>query len=57
MGGRPPYDVVMMFKILILQGLYNLSDEDMEYQIADHVSFQRFLGIDPDKKVPDSNTI
>jgi len=57
LGGRPPYDVVMMFKILVLQGLYNLSDEDMEYQIADRVSFQHFLGIDPDKNIPDSNTI
>ena len=57
LGGRPPYDVVMMFKILILQGLYNLSDEDMEYPIADRLSFQKFLGIEPGKNVPDSNTI
>lgn len=57
LGGRPPYDVVMMFKILILQGLYNLSDEDMEYQIVDRLSFQKFLGIEPGKSVPDSNTI
>lgn len=56
-GGRPSYDVVMMFKILILQGLYNLSDEDMEYQIADRISFQKFLEIEPGKSVPDANTI
>ena len=34
-GGRPPYDVVMMFKILVLQRLYNLSDDQTEYQIND----------------------
>ena len=35
MGGRPPYDVVMMFKILVLQRLYNLSDDQTEYLIND----------------------
>ena len=43
-GGRPPYDVVMMFKILVLQRLYNLSDDQTEYQINDRRSFMRFLG-------------
>ncbi len=33
-GGRPPYDVVMMFKILVLQQLYNLSDDQTEYQTS-----------------------
>ena len=32
-GGRPPYDYVMMFKILVLQRIYNLSDSQMQYQI------------------------
>lgn len=56
-GGRPPYDYVMMFKILILQRLYNLSDEQMEYQINDRLSFQRSLHLDLKKAVPDQNTI
>jgi IS5 family transposase len=56
-GGRPPYDYIMMFKILILQRLYNLSDEQMEYQINDRLSFQRFLGLSLNKDVPDQNTI
>src|ERR1019366_8734111 len=38
-GGRPPYDVVLMFRILVLQALYNLSDEQTEYQILDRLSF------------------
>ena len=43
-AGRKPYDVVLMFKILILQSLYNLSDHQMEYQIRDRLSFMNFLG-------------
>ena len=41
-GGRPPYDYVLMFKILILQRYYNLSDDQTEYQINDRMSFMRF---------------
>ena len=53
-AGRKPFDVVMMFKILILQSLYNLSDDEMEYQIMDRLSFMRFLGMDLDSRVPDA---
>ena len=56
-AGRRPFDVVMMFKILILQSLYNLSDDEMEYQIMDRLSFTRFLGLDLDSRVPDAKTI
>ena len=41
-GGRPPYDYVMMFKVMILQRYYNLSDDKVEYQINDRMSFMRF---------------
>jgi len=41
-GGRPPYDYVLMFKILILQRYYNLSDDQAEYQINDRISFMVF---------------
>ena len=43
-GGRPPYDAVMMFKILILASMHNLSDERMEFLIRDRFSWLRFLG-------------
>lgn len=56
-GGRPPYDYVMMFKILILQRLYNLSDDQTEFQINDRMSFQRFLGLTLSDTVPDAKTI
>jgi transposase len=55
--GRPPFDPVMMFKILVLQALYSLSDEATEFQIKDRLSFQRFLGLGLDGTVPDATTV
>ena len=55
--GRKGFDVVMMFKILILQALYNLADDVMEYMIRDRLSFMRFLGLSTTDKVPDAKTI
>ena len=56
-AGAKPYDAVMMFKILIIQSLYNLSDEAVEYQILDRMSFMRFLGLHVGDPVPDAKTI
>ncbi len=42
-GGRPAYDPVLMFKVLVLQALYSLSDDQAEFQIQDRLSFMRFL--------------
>jgi IS5 family transposase len=56
-GGRPPFDYVMMFKMLILQRLYNISDAQAEYQIKDRLSFMRFLGLALCDTVPDEKTI
>lgn len=56
-GGRPPFDPVLMFKILMLQALYGLSDDQAEFQIQDRLSFMRFLGLGLDDKVPDAKTI
>src|SRR5215831_16684551 len=56
-GGRPSYDVVLMFKILILQRYYNVSDDAMKYAILDRLSFMRFLGLGINDLVPDSKTI
>ena len=46
-------DAVMMFKILVLQALHGLSDAQAEFQILDHRTFGRFLGLDDDDRVPD----
>jgi IS5 family transposase len=56
-GGRPPYDYVLMFKVLILQRYYNLSDEQIEYQINDRFSFMRFLELTIADDIPDSRTV
>lgn len=56
-GGWPPFDPVMMFKILVLQALYSLLDEATEFQVKYRLSFQRFLGLGLDGKVPDATTV
>src|ERR1700677_4507656 len=56
-GGRKPYDYLLMFKIVILQRYYNLSDDQSEYQICDRLSFMRFLKLTIADDVPDSKTI
>lgn len=56
-AGAKPYDVVMMFKILVIQSLYNLSDDAVEYQIMDRISFMRFLSLSLGDRVPDAKTI
>lgn len=56
-AGAKPLDVVLMFKILILQQLHNLSDDKIEYQIRDRFSFMRFLGLQLEDRVPDAKTV
>jgi IS5 family transposase len=56
-GGRPPFPALMMFKILVLQALYDLSDDQAEYVINDRLSFMRFIGVELGDKVPDAKTI
>jgi len=56
-AGRPPFDVVLLFKMLVLQSLYNLSDDATEQQSLDRLSFQRFLGLKIGDTVPDAKTL
>src|SRR5271154_6513279 len=56
-GGRPPFDPVMMFKILVIQATNNLSDERAEFLINDRLSFMRFLGLGLAERIPDARTI
>lgn len=56
-AGPKPYDPLLMFKILILQRYYNLSDGQLEYQILDRLTFCRFLGLSLNDRVPDEKTI
>jgi len=54
-GGRPNVDEVVMVKLLVLQQWYGLSDEELERQANDRLSFRRFLGYP--EEVPDSTTV
>ena len=56
-AGAKPFDVVLMFKILILQRYYGLGDKQVEYQILDMTSFKNFLGFDTGDKIPDEKTV
>jgi len=56
-AGAKPFDVVLMFKILILQRFYGLGDKQIEYQILDRTSFKIFLGLESGDKVPDEKTV
>jgi IS5 family transposase len=56
-AGRKPWDEVVIFKGLVVQALYNLSDEQMEYQLRDRLSFMRFLGLGLEDRVPDATTL
>jgi len=56
-AGRKPWDAVVMFKAIVLCELYNLSDEQFEYQLRDRLSFMRFLGLGLEDPVPDATTL
>jgi len=56
-AGAKPFDVVMMFKIMILQRYYGLGDKQVEFQIIDRLSFKKFLGLESGDKVPDEKTV
>ena len=56
-GGRPGWSPIIIAKCLILQALYNISDDSCEYQINDRLSFKRFLGLDISQKSPDAKTL
>lgn len=56
-GGRPPYPTELMIRLLVLQQLFNLSDEQVEYQVLDRMSFQRFARLPKAALIPDRNTL
>jgi transposase, IS5 family len=56
-AGRKPFDALLMFRMLVLQALNNLSDEQVEYQVRDRLSFSRFLGLAIEDSIPDATTL
>jgi len=55
--GRPAYNSLVMFKALLLQSLYGLSDSELEEALADRLSFRRFVGLTLEETVPDHTTL
>ncbi|MEY2874134.1 MAG: hypothetical protein RLZZ373_1505 [Pseudomonadota bacterium] len=56
-GGRPPYPTEVLVRMVFLQGLYNLSDEQCEHQVLDRMSFQRFCRLEGALNIPDARTL
>lgn len=56
-GGRPPYDLIIRFKTLLISELYNISDDMTEFLVNDRRTFQRFIGVDDHDPVPDAKSI
>jgi IS5 family transposase len=55
-GSRPPFPTELMVRVLLIQQLFNLSDEQMEFQLLDRLSFQRFVGLRASSQIPDRTT-
>ena len=55
--GAPPYPVLLMFKALVLQQWYGLSDPGLEEALCDRMSFRRFVGLAGDQAAPDHSTL
>ena len=56
-AGRKPVDTIVLFRMLVLQALNNLSDEQVEYQVGDRLSFTRFLRLGIEDRIPDGTTL
>src|SRR6476660_787767 len=56
-AGRKPVDAIVMLRMLVLQALHNLSDEQAEYQVRDRLSFTRFLRLSIEDSIPDATTL
>jgi IS5 family transposase len=56
-GGRPPFDAVLKFRMLVLQAMHGLSLDQTEFLVSDRLSWMRFCGLGPGDAVPDANTL
>ena len=56
-AGRKPFDALVMLRMLVLQSLYNLSDEQIEFQVWDRATFTRFVGLGSEDSIPDGTTL
>jgi IS5 family transposase len=56
-GRRQPLDAIVIFRMLVLQALKNLSDDQAEYQVRDRLSFTQFLRLRIEDSIPDATTL
>lgn len=56
-GGRPPFDLILKFRMLVLQAMHGLSLAQTEYLVADRLNWMRFCRLGPGDAVPDANTL
>ena len=56
-AGRKPINALVLLRMLVLQSLYNLSDDQIEYQVRDRLSFTRFVGLGIEDGIPDGTTL
>src|SRR5262245_4919270 len=56
-AGRKPIDAIVMLRMLVLQALNNLSDDQVEFQVRDRLSFTRFLRLGIEDSIPDATTL
>src|SRR5690606_31405335 len=55
--GRPGYPVLVLFRALVLQSLYGLSDRELEEALGDRLSFRRFIGLSLTETIPDHTVL
>jgi IS5 family transposase len=56
-AGRKRIDPLILFKMLVLQQLFNLSDQELEFQVNDRRSFEEFVGLGVMNSIPDATTV
>ena len=57
LSGKPAYSPLLLFKMLLLQTWYGLSDYAVEEEVNDRITFSRFCGISMDSPVPDHSVL
>src|SRR6185369_13717731 len=55
--GRPGYPVLVLFRALLLQSLYGLSDRELEEALGDRLSFRRFVALGLEETIPDHTVL
>ena len=55
--GRPPYDLILLYKMLLIKTFFSLSDQETEFHCVDRLSYRKFLNRTIDESIPDATTM